>query len=106
MKVSRTISPWAVDVLAVLGRQISTERRQQRWTQAELAERAGVSIPTVQAVESGAPGTGIGIVFEIAHLLGIPLIAASDDDTRPVVDTRFALLPKRVDPPKDDDDDF
>ena len=37
----------------------------------EVAERVGVSVPTIRKVESGDPTVAIGTVFEVASLLGI-----------------------------------
>jgi len=100
-------SPWTVDAIGVLGRQIASERKGQRWTQEDLAERAGVSIPTLMRIENGSPAAAIGTVFEIAALLGIPLVGATDPSGRQLIDTRLALLPSRVESRREDiDDDF
>lgn len=86
-----------VDALGVLGRQIEAERRTLQWTQADLAERAGVSRQTLMAIEQGSTNSTIGIVFEIATLLGIPLVGASASESRRNINARLALLPSRVD---------
>lgn len=86
-----------VDALRVLGRQLLAERRLRGWTQADLAERAGVSVPTLIAAEKGAATVAIGTVFEVAHLLGIPVVgSASDVVGRELIENRLALLPQRV----------
>jgi transcriptional regulator with XRE-family HTH domain len=97
--------PWTIDALSVLGRQITVERRLAQWTQIDLAERAGISVGTLKAIERGAPTTAIGIVFEIAAMLNIPIVGAAAGSARDVIDARIALLPSRVDRPKDNDDD-
>jgi transcriptional regulator with XRE-family HTH domain len=96
-----------LDAIAVLGRQITAERRERRWTQGDLAQRAGISVGTLLAIEKGSSAAAIGTVFEIAQLLGIPLVGATDPAARKLIDTRLALLPSRVDARRtDDDDDF
>jgi DNA-binding XRE family transcriptional regulator len=75
--------------------------------QKDLAERAGISVTTLVAIEKGSARAAIGTVFELAALLGIPLVGANDAEGREVIDTRMALLPARVDVPrKEVDDDF
>ncbi|WP_082487615.1 helix-turn-helix transcriptional regulator [Leifsonia sp. Root112D2] len=107
VRKAQSLSPWTIDALRVLGRQISSERRLRQWTQESLAERAGISSKTLIGIEKGAPGAAIGTVFELASLLGIPLVGAAEPTARQVVDTRFALLPTRVHArEREDDDDF
>lgn len=104
---AHSYSPWTIDALSILGRQITVERRLQRWTQADLAERAGIAVRTLMAVEKGAPTTSIGTVFEIAALLGIPLVGAREPAARELINTRLALLPSRVEQlTEDNGDDF
>ena len=100
-------SPWTRDAIGVLGRQIAAERRVREWTQAELAERAGISTKTLIGIEKGATGAAIGTVFEVAALVGIPLVGAMEPAARQLIDNRLALLPTRVDRPRGDGgDDF
>lgn len=102
---AHSYSPWTVDAVTVLGRQITVERRQRRWTQANLAERAGISPGTLKAIEKGATNTSIGTVFEVAALLGIPLVGATEGSPRELIEARLALLPRRVDTPRGEVDD-
>ena len=104
---AHSYSPWTMDALSVLGRQITAERRLQRWTQADLAERAGIAVRTLMAVEKGAATTSIGTVFEIAAMLGIPLVGAREPAERALINARIALLPSRVARiNENNDDDF
>ena len=57
----------------LLARQIRLGRKQRRWTELELAERAGISRATLQKIEKGELGVAIGLVFEVAVLVGVPL---------------------------------
>lgn len=43
------------EVLCTLGAALSAERVDRSWRQADLAERAGVSLRTVQHLEAGEP---------------------------------------------------
>jgi transcriptional regulator with XRE-family HTH domain len=92
-------SPQTRDAARVLGLEIARARRVRRWPVAELAERAGISAPTVRAVESGRPGVAIGTVFELATILGIDLFGADKSELSELVARgrdRLALLPARV----------
>ncbi len=92
----------ATEVVQILGSQIAQARRERKWTLAELAERAGVSPPTIRKVERGDPSVSIGIAFEIAILVGVPLFVADRTELSTMVDRsrdRLSLLPKRVHPP-------
>ncbi len=98
------------DALAVLGAQIAAARRERRWRQVDLAERAGITQPTLSKVETGDPGIAIGTVFELAVLLGVPLFGSEQGEMgalRRAVDGRLALLPQRVrESGEDVDDEF
>jgi len=99
MKKPHSMSPQSADALRVLGLQIGRARRDRRWTQIELAERVGVSDATVRLVERGVPTVAIGTVFEMAAILGIPLITPEPADLPALVAQsrdRLAVLPARV----------
>jgi transcriptional regulator with XRE-family HTH domain len=94
----------------LLGRQIKLARKQRRWSQTELARRAGIARSTVQKIEGGDLGVSLGLAFELAALVGIRLFNAETDDLRHSLrDTneRIALLPKHTHGRKRSiDDDF
>ena len=48
-------------------------RAEYRWTQADLAERLGVSRQTVNAVETEKYEPSLTLAFKIAHLFGKPI---------------------------------
>jgi putative transcriptional regulator len=50
-------------------------RAEREWSQAELAERLGVSRQTVNAVENGKYDPGLPLAFKIARLFGLPIEA-------------------------------
>ena len=45
-------------------------RREQGWSQAELAERLGVSRQTVNAIETGRYDPSLPLAFTIARVFG------------------------------------
>jgi len=61
--------------LRVLAGMITAARKERDMSQAEMAERLGVSLPTVIAIEKGGPKVAVGTVFEAAAIVGIPLVA-------------------------------
>lgn len=99
MRRDHPYSPQTVDAVKVLGLEVARARRAKRWTEAALAERAGISAVTLRKIESGAPTVGIGTVFEVVTLLGIDLFGADRNELRSMVERgrdRLALLPSRV----------
>ena len=46
-------------------------RAERRWSQAELAERLGVSRQTVNAIETGKYDPSLPLAFAIARLFGM-----------------------------------
>jgi transcriptional regulator with XRE-family HTH domain len=101
MKRSLLVSRPAQGAVTVLGQRIAMARRERRWTAAELAQRAHISLDTLRKIERGEPTVMIGSYFEVATLLGVELWEA-DTDTVELYKDRFrdrlALLPARVRP--------
>jgi transcriptional regulator with XRE-family HTH domain len=106
----RTYSPHTLRATRLLGAQIRQARRERRWSTRELAERAGITRPTLHNIEEGEPTVGLGIAFECAALLGVPLFR--EDPARMSIDAdltraRLAVLPQRVRrPAREVNDDF
>jgi transcriptional regulator with XRE-family HTH domain len=99
MKRVHTYSPYTVEAARLLGSQVAAGRRARRWSAAELADRVGISRPTLGKIESGDPSVGLGVAFEAAALVGVPLF--QDDRNRlsenvARAQDRLALLPRRV----------
>lgn len=46
-------------------------RAEHNWSQAELAERAGVSRQTINAVETEKYEPSLGLAFKLARLFGL-----------------------------------
>lgn len=110
MTDSRTSSQYTGDALKLLGNLIKLGRQKRRWTADELAERVGVSRPTLRKIENGHPNCSVSLVFEAAHLVGIPLF---DPDPRTITNhlartaDLLTLLPRSIRTgDRDVDDDF
>ncbi|HGG60925.1 MAG TPA: XRE family transcriptional regulator [Gammaproteobacteria bacterium] len=99
MSKERVYSRYTREAATLLGKQIRLGRKQRKWTEHELADRVGISRATLQKIEKGDPRVAIGLVFEAAVLVGVPLfdqepgsLAAHIDRT----DDKLALLPAAV----------
>ncbi|KIH85169.1 helix-turn-helix transcriptional regulator [Pseudomonas batumici] len=98
----RSYSPASLDALQVMGNVIRLERKERGLTIQALADKVGVSRGTVQRIEHGDPRCEIGVVFELATILGIALFS----DTTPLrhlstyLDAKIAVLPKSIRTPR------
>lgn len=54
-----------------LAKQIRKLRKLKGFTQEELAEKAGVSTPTIGYIEIGQKRPSLGVVYRIAHVLNV-----------------------------------
>jgi transcriptional regulator with XRE-family HTH domain len=108
---ARPHSPYAADAARLLGARIRLGRRERRWSQDELAERAGITSRTLSKIERGDLSVGLGAAFEAAALVGVPLFHAERSrlsDDLDLTEARSALLarPSRSRADGDVDDDF
>ena len=98
-KKSRTYSNQTSAALKLLASLIKTARKRKGWSESELAERCNTTRATVRKVEQGNPSTAIGLYFEAASLLGIPLIAEDSgklSELQHRVNLELSVLPQRV----------
>ncbi|MBV6512404.1 MAG: helix-turn-helix transcriptional regulator [Ignavibacteriales bacterium] len=74
LKVSKT--------LKLLGENIQLARLRRRLSMAQIAERAGISRPTLTAIEAGKPNVSIGNYAMVLFILGLldDLTAVARDD--------------------------
>jgi len=109
VKRIRTYSTVTVEAARLLGARVRLARRERRWTMQELADRVGVTHVTIRKVERGDLTVGLGVAFEAAAVLGVPLFH-EDRARRSLeagrVDDRLAVLPQLVRRPVEIDDDF
>lgn len=97
-KVIRSYSAQTNRVLALLANEISIARKTRGYSETEMSERAGISRSTLRAIEAADPKVQIGVVFETAYLLGIPLLGDNGVDPARFAHAKekLALLPKRI----------
>jgi transcriptional regulator with XRE-family HTH domain len=110
MVKQRAHSKYAIEAAFLLGQQIKLGRKERQWSEQNLATRAGISRATLQKIEAGEMSPSIGLVFEVAALVGVPLF---EQDSRALAtsieltQSKIALLPKRIKTKtKPVDDDF
>lgn len=110
MAKQRTYSKYANEAVQLLGKQIKLARKQRRWSEQNLAERAGISRATLQKIEKGEMTCTIGLAFEVAALVGLNLF---ENDQLPMsvrlenTTAKISLLPQRIkSKPRVVDDDF
>ncbi|MGB8602038.1 MAG: helix-turn-helix transcriptional regulator [Rhizomicrobium sp.] len=108
--VVRTYSRPTQEALALMGGQIRLARKQRKMTVADLAARIGIARSTLQLIEQGSPKAEIGLVFEAAHLVGVPLFVAEPSALATQiarVEDKLALLPQSIRRPRTEvKDDF
>ncbi len=99
MAKQRTYSKYAREATVLMGEQIKLGRKQRQWSEKNLAERAGISRATLQKIEKGEMGCSVGLVFEVATLVGIKLFESDNMRlSKHIEHTRdkIALLPQRM----------
>ena len=74
--------PQARRQIQALGERLRAARLRRKLTQAMLAERVGVSVPTIGKLEDGDPSTSLATTLRVLIVLGlgadIDLLAATD----------------------------
>lgn len=97
--VTRIYSRYTREALELLGRMIKLGRIERKFTAQDLADRAGISRDLLVRIEKGDPKCGIGVVFELAALVGIKLFDAESSTLATHIkqaEERLVLLPKAV----------
>ena len=95
----RGYSRYAREAAELLGLMIHSARVERGMTVADVAERAGVSRGLVHRIQKGEMGSSIGVVFEVAAIVGLRLFEAEPTTlTRhlSMERDRLTLLPKAV----------
>ncbi len=96
----RIYSQRTKDAAILLGKHIHLARKERGRTEMDLAERAGISRTTLQKIEKGDPKCEIGLCFEVATLVGVPLFeidsSLSFSTNIERASDKIALLPKSI----------
>ncbi len=81
-----------------LGSQIKLARKRRQWTIAELAQKVGVTSPTIIAVEKGESTVSIGVFISALWTLGMEseLAQISNPTDQEGIKLMNARLPKKV----------
>lgn len=107
---TRNYSRYSLEALALLGAALRVERIQRKIATRELAERAGISRDLLHRIEKGDPRCEIGVVFELAAILQVPLFEPALEGLqarRRELQARLTLLPRAIHGPRDEvKDDF
>ncbi|MEJ7765822.1 MAG: helix-turn-helix transcriptional regulator [Acidimicrobiales bacterium] len=108
--MARVYLSTTTEAAAAFGFHLAATRRQQRRTAAEIAERASTTRVTLLRIERGDPTVALGLYFEVAMVLGVPLFGREGRELAELAAQAkrdLALLPSRVDArPEAVDDDF
>jgi len=98
-KRTRTYSNRTLLTVDLLAKLIQSARKRKGWSESELAERCGATRPTIRKIEQGNPSSEIGLYFEIAAILDIPLFSDDPGQLRSLnkkLDLELSLLPQRI----------
>lgn len=99
MAKQRTYSKYAQEAAVLMGEQVKLGRKRRQWSEKNLADRAGISRATLQKIENGEMSCAVGLVFEVATLVGVKLF---ESDKLPLskhiehTRDKIALLPQRI----------
>jgi DNA-binding XRE family transcriptional regulator len=107
---NRTYLRQTRDAAELLGMLIRLGRKERKMTEEDLAGRAGISRRTLQKIERGNLKCEIGLVFEVANLVGVNLFGDEGNVNirRNIsrVEDKLALLPQLVRSTLKVNDDF
>ena len=103
------ISDAALGSLAAIGTRLKDARLLRNWTQADIADKAGLSESSIRKVEAGSPHITVGAYLALLDVLGLPTafdrVIAPGDDTLGEALGRNALR-QRARAPRSSADEF
>ena len=94
--ITRTYSRYSREAVGLLGRLLRIARQERRMSVQELADRAGISRGLVQRIEKGDMKCEVGVVFELAAILGVSLFESDERGLKlqsQAAAAQLALLP-------------
>ncbi|WP_353257140.1 helix-turn-helix transcriptional regulator [Hyphomonas sp.] len=98
-KRTRAYSRQTREAALLLGQMIRAARIKRAMSVKELGERIGASRDLMQRIEQGDLRVGLGVAFEAAAVVGVPLFAAEPSrlaSERAHLQDTLSLLPKTV----------
>lgn len=98
-RIPRSYSKLTGEALRLLAKQIRLARKGRRMSEHDLAARIGVARSTLQLIEKGSPSVAVGLVFEAATVVGVPLFVPEATTLTPHlerIDDKLALMPKAI----------
>lgn len=108
-RIARAYSRQTREAATLLGQMIRAARIERGLSVQQLAERIGASRDLVQRIEHGDPRVGLGVAFEAASVVGVPLFTPETSRLaaeRARMDEKLRLLPKTVRKRREVDDAF
>lgn len=96
---TRPYSRQTREAALLLGQMIRAARIERAMSVKELGERIGASRDLMQRIEQGDPRVGLGVAFEAAVVVGVPLFTAEPSRLaieRAHLQEKLSLLPKAV----------
>lgn len=107
---NRPYSRYTLTALELFGQSIRAERIAGRMTAEQVAERVGISRSLLRRIETGDPGCAIGVAFEVAAVVGLPLFSEDPNTVarlQKAGEEKLSLMPKAIrQPRKGVKDDF
>ena len=95
----RNYSKQTKEAAGLFGSLIKLARKSRALTTTEVAERAGISRRTLHRIENGDLKSGIGLFFEVAVIVGVPLFGAEHRTLRNEIahaKEKLSLLPRNI----------
>ena len=100
---SAAVHPHVRRLVKAMGERVRLARLRRGFSAALVAERAGMSLPTLRAIEKGTPSVTLGSYVNVLHSLGLhddlALVARDDELGRKLQDAQLPTrrrAPKRV----------